>query len=108
MYGVLSYAVSSRRREFGVRLALGAQPATVLRLVLREGLTLALAGCALGLAGAYVAARSLTRFLFGVAPWDPATLAGVFALVLLTAAAACLVPGWRASVEDPAGALRAE
>jgi putative ABC transport system permease protein len=108
IYGMLSYAVSHRRREFGIRLALGARPSGVLRLIVREGLTLALAGCAIGLAGTYVAGRSLAGFLFEVKPWDPATLAVVLSVVIGVAALACVIPGRRASAEDPAGALRSD
>ena len=108
IYGMVSYAVSHRRREFGIRLALGARPAGVVRLVMREGLTLVLAGCAIGVAVVMVASRSLAGFLFGVKPWDPATLATVLGVVLGVATIACLVPGRRASAEDPAGALRAD
>ena len=108
IYGMLSYAVSHRRREFGIRLALGARPSGVLRLIVREGLTLATAGCVLGVAGTYVAGRSLAGFLFGVRPGDPATLGAVLAVVLVVATIACVVPGRRAAAEDPAGALRAD
>ena len=108
IYGMLSYAVSHRRREFGIRLALGARPSGVLRLIVREGLTLVLVGCAIGIAGTYLAGRSLAGFLFEVKPWDPATMIGVLGVVLVVATLACLIPGRRASAEDPAGALRAD
>jgi putative ABC transport system permease protein len=108
IYGMLSYGVSHRRREFGIRLALGARPAGVMRLILREGLTLVVAGCTIGIAGMFVAGRSLSGFLFEVKPWDAATLAVVLAVVVAVATLACLVPGRRASAEDPAGALRAD
>jgi putative ABC transport system permease protein len=108
IYGMLSYAVSHRRREFGIRLALGARPSGVLALIVREGLTLVIIGCAIGLAGTYVAGRSLAGFLFEVKPWDPTTLAAVLAVVLGVATLACLIPGRRASAEDPAGALRSD
>ena len=108
IYGMLSYAVSHRRREFGIRLALGARPSGVLRLIVREGLTLVVAGCAIGIAGTYLAGRSLAGFLFEVKPWDPTTLAGVLVVVITVATLACLIPGRRASAEDPAGALRAD
>ena len=108
IYGMLSYAVSHRRREFGIRLALGARPAGVMRLVLAEGLALVLAGCGIGVIVTIVASRSLAGFLYDVQPWDPATLAAVLAVVLGVATIACLVPGRRASAEDPAGALRTD
>ena len=108
IYGMLSYAVSHRRREFGIRLALGARPSGVIGLIVREGLTLVLVGCAIGVAGTYVAGRSLSGFLFEIKPWDPVTLGGVLALVIAVATLACLIPGRRASAEDPAGALRAD
>jgi putative ABC transport system permease protein len=108
IYGILTYAVTHRRREIGIRLALGAQPGTVLRMIVREGLVLAVTGCLIGVGGAYLAGKSLGGFLYGVTPWDPPTLAGVVAIVIAIAAAACLVPGRRASREDPAGALRTD
>jgi predicted lysophospholipase L1 biosynthesis ABC-type transport system permease subunit len=108
IYGILTYMVTHRRKEIGIRVALGAQPSDMLRMIVREGVVLAIIGCAIGSVGAYVAGRSLTGFLYGVTPWDPTTLAGVLALVLLVATAACLIPGRRASAEDPVGALRAE
>jgi ABC-type antimicrobial peptide transport system permease subunit len=108
IYGMLSYAVSHRRREFGIRLALGARPSGVLGLILREGLTLVIAGCVIGIAGMLAASRSLSGFLFEVKPWDPTTVAGVLAVVFVVATLACLIPGRRASAEDPAGALRAD
>jgi predicted permease len=108
IYGMLSYAVSHRRREFGIRLALGARPSGVLALIVREGLALVAVGCAIGVAGTYLAGRSLAGFLFEVKPWDPATLAGVVGVVIAVATLACLIPGRRASAEDPAGALRAD
>ena len=108
IYGMLSYAVSYRRREFGIRLALGARPAGVVRLIVREGLTLVLAGCVVGIAAMFVAGRSLSGFLFEVKPWDATTLGAVLAVVVGVAALACLIPGRRAGAEDPAGALRAD
>jgi predicted permease len=108
IYGMLSYAVSHRRREFGIRLALGARPSGVVGLILREGLTLVLAGCAIGVAAMFVAGRSLSGFLFQVKPWDAVTLGSVLAVVIGVATLACLVPGRRASAEDPAGALRGD
>jgi ABC-type antimicrobial peptide transport system permease subunit len=80
----------------------------VVRLILREGLTLVLAGCAVGIAAMFVAGRSLSGFLFEVKPWDATTLGAVLAVVVGVAALACLIPGRRAGAEDPAGALRAD
>ncbi len=108
IYGMLSYAVSHRRREFGIRLALGARPAGVVRLILREGLTLVIVGCAIGVGAMFFAGRSLSGFLFQVKPWDGVTLVTVLAVVVGVATMACLIPGRRASAEDPAGALRAD
>jgi ABC-type antimicrobial peptide transport system permease subunit len=105
---MLSYAVSYRRREFGIRLALGARPSGVVRLIVREGLTLGVTGCAAGIAGMFVAGRSLSGFLFEVKPWDATTLVSVLAVVVAVATLACLIPGRRAAAEDPAGALRAD
>ncbi len=108
IYGILTFAVSNRRREIGIRLALGAEPSGMLRMILREGVGLPVVGCALGIVGALVAGRSLSGFLFSVEPWDPATMSGVIAVVLLVAICACVVPGRRAASEDPASALRVE
>src|SRR6185503_3951699 len=85
IYGMLSYTVSHRRREFGIRLALGARPSGVVALIVREGLTLVLAGCAAGIAGMFIAGRSLSGFLFEVKPWDATTLAAVLAVVVMVA-----------------------
>ncbi|HVE79307.1 MAG TPA: ABC transporter permease [Gemmatimonadaceae bacterium] len=106
IYGVLAYAVSRRRREIGVRLALGASPAGVVRLVLREAMVVVAAGLALGLLGAAWSARLLRGLLFEVEADDPAVLAGLVAILLLVAALAALVPGRRAARVDPAIALR--
>jgi putative ABC transport system permease protein len=108
IYGMLTYAVSHRRREFGIRLALGARPSGVLRLIVREGLTLVVTGCAIGVVGMLAAGRSLSGLLFEVKPWDTTTLAAVLGVVIVVATLACLVPGRRAAAEDPAGALRAD
>ena len=106
IYGILTFMVSNRRREIGIRLAVGAEPSAMLRMIMGEGIGLAFAGCVIGAVGAYAAARSLAGFLFDVEVWDPATFGGVFAVVLLVSAAACLVPGRRAAAEDPVRALR--
>jgi putative ABC transport system permease protein len=107
-YGVLSYMVAERRREIGVRIALGANQQRVLGEVMRQGLGLTAVGLAAGLAGALAITRLLTALLFGVAPSDPATLAGVLTTIAGVAAAACLVPAWRASRVDPIVVLREE
>ena len=108
IYGILTFMVTHRRREIGIRLALGAQPTQMLRMIIREGVGLAAIGCVLGVVGAFVAARSLESFLFSIQVWDPATFGGVVVVVLGVATAACVVPGRRAAAEDPVSALRAE
>ena len=106
IYGVMSLSVTGRLNEFGIRLALGAAPADVLRLVLRQGLLLALAGLAVGLAGAAWLTRFLGTLLFGVRPVDPVTFLGVAAVLGAVAAAACYLPARRATRADPIAALR--
>jgi ABC-type antimicrobial peptide transport system permease subunit len=108
LYGSLSYAVSRRTRELGIRMAVGAAARDVRMLVLRQGLWLAAAGTALGLAGALAVTRLIRGFLFGVSPTDPATLAAVAVLLLGVAAAASYVPAARATRVDPMEALRTE
>jgi predicted permease len=108
VYAVMSYAVSQRTQEFGVRMALGAQPGDVLRQVLRQGLTLAAVGIAAGLALALAVTHLLAGFLYGVSPFDPATFLGVPLLLALVAALACWLPARRATKVDPIIALRAE
>jgi putative ABC transport system permease protein len=108
IYGILTFMVSHRRREIGIRLAVGAEPSAMLRMIIREGVGLALAGCAIGVVAAFAAGRTLSGFLFSVPVWDPTTLGGVLVVVVLVAIAACVVPGRRAAAEDPVSALRAE
>jgi predicted permease len=108
IHGLLSFAVSKRSQELGVRRALGAQAGAIIGLVLREGLGLALSGIAVGIAVAYAAARGMGALLFGVRPEDPLTIAAAAALCLATAVVGCLRPALRAASVDPLSALRAE
>ncbi|GJG89399.1 hypothetical protein tb265_45800 [Gemmatimonadetes bacterium T265] len=108
LYSVLAYDVAQRRRDYGIRLALGARRGDVLRLVLRRGLGVVAGGLALGLALASFAGRAAAGLLFGVSPYDPLTFGGVTALLAAVALAAGVVPGWRAAHVDPAVSLRAE
>lgn len=108
IYGVLAYAVTQRTREFGIRIALGARAADVLVLVFRQGVTLALAGVAIGLAGAWFLTRLMTSLLFEVKPADPAVFLLAAVVLSAVAAAASLVPSLRASSTDPVVTLRYE
>ena len=108
IYGVISYSVGRRTREVGIRLALGAAPGDVLRMVLGEGLALVGVGLALGLAGAFLATRSLSSLLFEVSRLDAGSWAGVAVLLLLAGLAASWIPARRATRVDPVSALRAE
>jgi ABC-type antimicrobial peptide transport system permease subunit len=108
IYGILSGGVAERIREIGVRLALGASPGQILRLIVRQGIVLTLCGTAIGLIGSVAGGKAVATLLFGVSPLDFATYFGMLALLLAVAAAACWVPAWRASRIDPAITLRAE
>jgi len=108
LYGVLSYAVSQRRRELGVRAALGAARGDLVALVLREGLLVTALGLALGLAGAAALTRLMQGLLFGVTPLDAVSFAAAPAMLVPVAIVACLLPAYRAARIDPADALRAE
>ena len=106
IYSVLSYIVRGRSREIGIRAALGARRADVLRLVVVEGLTPTLVGIGAGIAGALAAGRILETLVFGVSAHDPLTLAVVAATMVGVSLAASLVPAWRASRLDPLVVLR--
>jgi predicted permease len=108
VYGVMAYAVEQRSREIGVRIALGADKTSVLRLILGQGLVLAIAGLVLGLAGAVAATRLLEAVLFEVRPIDVQVYLGVIGLIALVTGLAGYVPAWRAAVLNPVDALRAE
>jgi len=106
IYGVLSYAVVQRTSEIGVRMALGATPASILSMVARRGLALAATGLAIGIVASLATGRLIATLLYGVQPNDPATLVAVSLLLLVIALLACLVPARRASRVDPLVALR--
>jgi ABC-type antimicrobial peptide transport system permease subunit len=106
VYGVLSYVVTHRRQEIGVRIAMGAGPGRVLGLILRGGLMLAGTGIALGLALAAITTRLIGALLHGVEPLDPVTFAVAPAVLLLVALGASLIPAWRATRVDPAQAMK--
>jgi putative ABC transport system permease protein len=108
IYGVLSGTVNERTREIGVRSALGATPTGIMSLVLRQGMTLAGFGAALGLIGAALASEAIAAMLFGVSRLDPVTYLGVILLLAAVSAIACSVPAWRAARIDPVVALRYE
>ena len=108
LYGVLAYSVGSRTREFGIRIALGAEARAVRWQVLRQGLIITTLGLAIGLAGSYVSSRALASLLFGITPGDLTTFAVAATLLIVTAIIASLVPSHRATRVDPVVALRAE
>jgi putative ABC transport system permease protein len=108
LYATLVHAVGRRTREIGIRVALGASPAQMLRMVLGEGMALSAAGMAIGLIGTFVLSRLLANLLVGVSPTDPTTLGGACLALLTVTALACAVPARRATGTDPAEALRAE
>ena len=108
VYSVLSYAVSQRRIELSVRMALGARPVDVLRLVIRHGLALCVAGILAGVAGALALGRSLSTFLNGVSPTDPLAFLAAISIALLVAVAACVLPARRAVATNVSVGLRSD
>ncbi|MBV8844833.1 MAG: ABC transporter permease [Bryobacterales bacterium] len=108
IYGVVAYTVAQRRKEVGIRLALGADPAAVKGMFLRQGLILSAFGCGVGIVGAMALSRLMASLLFGVKPLDPVTYAVMPAVLLAAAAVACYLPARRAAAVDPVETLRAE
>jgi putative ABC transport system permease protein len=108
IYGVISYLVSERTHEIGIRLALGAQRSDILRMVVRQGLGLAIAGAAVGLVCALIVSHLMAGLLYGVRPSDPLTFGGVALLLIGVALVACYIPARRAIRVDPLVALRHE
>jgi ABC-type antimicrobial peptide transport system permease subunit len=108
IYGVISYSVTQRTREIGIRMALGAQRQAITGMFVRDGLVLAAIGIGCGLVAAFAAMRLMKSLLFGVSPVDPATYAAITVAVFATVWVACWLPSRRAAAVDPMNALRAE
>jgi len=108
IYGTISYLVNERTHEIGIRLALGATRGTILQMILRQGLELAIAGAALGLVGALIVSHLMAGLLYGVRPTDPVTFGGVAILLIGIALLASYLPARRAMRVDPMVALRCE
>jgi putative ABC transport system permease protein len=108
IFGVMSYTVSRRTHELAIRMALGADRPTVLRLVLRDGLRVALTGVALGLAAALALSRIMAGYVYGIKSTDPLTFTTAAVLLMLAALAACYIPARRATRVEPMQALRIE
>ena len=108
IYGVISYMVSERTHEIGIRIALGADRRSILRMVLRQGLGLAIIGAAVGLVAALIVSHLMAGLLYGVRPTDPLTFAGVALLLIGVGLLACYIPARRVLRVDPLVALRYE
>ena len=108
IYSVISYSVTQRTQEVGIRMALGAQSGDVIRLILKQGLTLTLIGVAAGVLGALTAARVMSGLLYGVTATDPATFVAISLLLAMVALLACYLPARRAARVEPIAALRRE
>jgi ABC-type antimicrobial peptide transport system permease subunit len=107
-YGVVSYMVTQRRREIGIRIALGAARSSVIALVMKQGLQATIIGVIVGLAGAFGVSGLMASLLFGVEPTDAATMSAVIATITIVATIACWLPAWRASRVDPNVVLRTD
>jgi putative ABC transport system permease protein len=108
IYGVIAYGVAQRRKEIGIRVALGARPSSVAAMVVRQGVVLAAAGIVVGLVLAFALTRFLAGFLFAVTPTDPITMVVVVASLAVAALLASFIPARRATRTDPAAVLRAD
>src|SRR5262249_45310967 len=105
LYGVIAYSVTQRTREIGVRMAIGAQRSNVIRLIVGEGMRMAVAGIGLGVVAALLATRVLNSLLFGVTARDPATFLVNAAILTIITVLACAIPAWKAARVDPMEAL---